>query len=211
MKTLPDAAIAQLAGRRPIIGGAARFRFTQTWRFFSGVGEIEIDSERFKGIAARALIVPVNSQIGGAADGLTVTLSGLDPDVAQSIEAEDYHQKPATFWRPIFDADGHTMLGNQVFLRGRVDFITITETVGGEATIDIAVEGPRRDMNRSGSRIRSNSDQRVLGGASDGSMKHVSTAGKKTLSWGQRPVNAAAALNNGGKAGLIIPGGAEFF
>ncbi|MGE0828937.1 MAG: hypothetical protein AB7O04_06255 [Hyphomonadaceae bacterium] len=205
MKTLPDEAIEMLEGRRPIIAGAARFLFSEAYRFWSGYGDIEIDGETFTGIGAQAMITPVNSEMGGAADGLSIVLSALDPDVAQSVETEDYHQKPVTIWRLIFAPDARTLLGAAVFMRGRVDVINIHETVGGEASLEFAIEGPRRDMSRAGARIRSDSDQRILGGTTDGAFQHISVAGRKTLYWGQRPATASGALGGGRRGGISFP------
>lgn len=188
MKTLPIDAEAQLAGQAPVVAGAAKLVLpSAVYRLWSGYGDVAIEGEPYKGIGARALITPISSQIGGAADGLTVTLSQLDPDIAQTIEQEDYHQKPITIWRLFFAADQRTLLGAAVFMRGRLDFVKARETVGGEAALDFIIEGPRRDMNRAGARVRSDADQRILGGAGDAAFKHISTAGRKTLVWGQKP------------------------
>lgn len=194
MKMIEDLARAELDGERIILSAAARFQFGETYRLWSGVGDLiipDIDAEPFTGIMARALLAPASTQVGGAAGGLTITLSGLDPDVAQTIEAEDYAQKPCTIWRLIFAQDGSTLLGKTVFMRGRVDTIVIREKVGGEAALDFAIEGARRDMDRSGGRIVSNTDQRVLGGAGDAAAKYIGTAAEKTLNWGQKPSTIA--------------------
>lgn len=188
MKTLPTEALDVLQGRTPIISAAAKFTFPSgTFRLWAGHGPLTgIDGDdAFTGIGARALLTPISTSKGGAAESLEIVLSGLDPDIAQTIEAEDYHQRPVVIWR-LFFGDEHTLLAPRVFMRGRVDTVAIKETIGGDSRIVINIEGPRRDMDRRGSRIRSDSDQRVLGGASDASLKHVSVAGRKTLAWGQR-------------------------
>lgn len=188
MKLLPQLALDELKGQAPVLAGAYRLALPSgIYRLWSGFGNISIEDEIYLGIGARALMTPISSQVGGAADGLTITLSALDPDVAASILLEDYHQKPVVIWRVIFNAIGTTILGASVFMRGRLDYVVIRETIGGEAALDFFIEGPRRDLNRSGSRIRSDSDQRVLGGSGDGSMKHITTAGQKTLTWGNKP------------------------
>lgn len=210
MKMLPEPALAQLQGRRPIVAGSMKAVFGDggeetTYRLWSGYGTIQIDAENYKGIGARALITRGESRIGGAADSLTITLSGLDPDVAQSIENEDYHQKPIIIRRVIFAPDRRTILGSAVFKRARVDIVQVREKVGGEAAIDFAIEGPRADMNRSGGRIAADADQRVLGGQNDASMKHVSVAGVKTLNWGNKPSNLGGSSSQGMNL-IFIPG-----
>jgi hypothetical protein len=195
MKTLSEDALAKLAGRDPIIAGAAKFVFPSgVYRFWSGYGRLNWGEGEFLGTGARALIAPIETSIGGAADGLTIRLSALDPDIAQSIEQEDYHQKPVTIYRLIF-ADLSTLLAAPVFLRGRVDIIPISETIGADASLGINIEGPRRDMGRAGARIRSDADQRTLGGGADGGMRHISISGRKVLSWGQKEAPASEATN----------------
>ena len=203
MKTLPDEAVEALAGRTPRIAGACAMYFgSQTYRVWSGIGDLTISGDVFKGIAARALIVPVGSEAGGGADGVTMRLSNVDPDVAATVENEDYHQKPVVIWRLVFSPDDQ-LLGAGVFMRGRCDVITVSESVGGESVIEMAVEGARRDMSRKGSRIRSDSDQRVLGGAIDGALRHISVAGRKTLNWGQKPAVAGGAFGGSVGTGLF--------
>lgn len=203
MKELPPEALAQLQGSAPVIAGAMRIVLpSATHRLWTGYGDLPVEGQPFKGIGARALITPISSQIGGAADGLTITLSQLTPEIAATIEFEDYHQKPITIWRLVFGPDTHTLLGLRVFMRGRLDTVAIREQVGGEAALDFHVEGPRRDMNRSGARIRGDSDQRTLGGALDGAFRHISTVGRKTLLWGQKPTRGPA-LGVGG----VLPSG----
>lgn len=212
MKTLSEDAVAMIEGRNPVIAGAARFVFgSGTYRFWSGYGNITIEDQTFIGVGARALLTPIESAIGGAADGMRIRLSELDPDIAQSVEAEDYHQKPVTIWRLFFAEDKVTLLDAAIFMRGRVDTIIVSETVGGDAAIEVAIEGPRRDMNRAGARIRGDADQRTLGGGSDGGMRHVSISGRKVLSWGQKPEVAGEVVTpsggiGGGKRGIGLYG-----
>lgn len=201
MKPIASDALTQLQGRAPIIAGAARLSCVEaTYRLWSGYGSLPGsavgDSVDYSGIGAMALITPHASQIGGAADALTVTLSGLDPDVAAAVEEGGYHQRPITIWRVIFSPNGHTPLGYMTMLRGRIDYITQRETPSadkGEAALDIQIEGPRRDMNRANARIASNVDQRLID-PDDGSLKHVSIAAVKTLKWGQHMVTGGGAL-----------------
>jgi len=201
MKTLPTEAVDALAGGELIIAAAMKFVFNDTYRVWSGIGNVYIDgdAEPYSGIDARALIMPLNSNVGGAADGISIEVSSLDPDVAQAIEDESYHQKPVVIYRLVFASDRRTLLGAGVFLRGRVDTVTISETIGGDASIQMAIEGPRRDMARSGARLRSDTDQRALGGSIDGALRHIGVTGRKTLSWGGKPTTAANSLPGAGR------------
>ena len=199
MKTLSTDAANALAGRRVIQAGALRLALPTVRRFWSGVGTLSISGEDFLGVSARALVSPMSTQIGGVSNGVTITLGGLTPEVAASIENEDYHQASAILWRLIFDENGVNLIQAAVMLRGRLDEVTIRETVGGEASIDFALENSGRDLSRRNSAMRSDSMQRIIGGSSDGSFKHVSTAAEQTLYWGKRPTSSP--LYNAGKGG----------
>jgi hypothetical protein len=200
MKPLNASALAALAANEGVIAGAARFDFPSgPYRLWSGIGQLALGTEgTFDGIGARALLVPIASGTGGAADGLVLSLSGLETAVAQTIEEEDYHQKPVVIWRAVFDAPGVTLLHYAVFYRGRVDTVLIRETRRGESTIDIVVEGSARDMSRAGARRRSDADQRVLYGATDAFFRNASTVPQKTLSWGGKPSTAGQVVSGGG-------------
>lgn len=199
MKTLPSEALDALDGRELIHAAAVKFSFEEPIRLWSGYGNLVIASETYEGAGQTALITPTSSSIGGANDGLTIDVSGLDPATAQLTEDTDYHQKPVTIYRLIFAPDTKTLLGATAFMRGRVDSIVITETIGGQSSLQIQVEGPRRDMNRSGARIRSDTDQRSLGG--DAGLKHVGTAKRKTLNWGNKPSSVSGSVGGGVPAG----------
>lgn len=190
MKTLNAGALAAIQSTTPVIAGAAKFEFATSYRLWSGYGDLTIASETYTGVGATALIVPIRSTMGSGVEAVDLTLSGLDPNIAATIEAEDYAQKPCTIWRAVFAGDGVTLLDAAVFYRGRVDVVQIREQPGGTSTIVVTVEGAGRDLERRGVRTKSDTDQRILGGATDGSMKWKATAPERTLYWGQKPSTA---------------------
>lgn len=211
MKQLSSEAVDQIKSRRPIVAGAARFNWggeDKTYRYWSGTHPLPGDllgetGKVYLPLADRALITPRSSSIGGSADGLTISLSQLDPDVAAAFEDEDYHQKPCTIWRLVF-SDPNTPLAVMVWLRGRVDYISYRERVGGKAALEIQVEGPRSDLNRAGARIAADADQRILGGSGDAAFKHVGVVARKTLNWGQKPSTVANATGGRQAAALAV-------
>jgi len=188
VKSFSPDALAALAAKQVVISGAAEFFFGDTYRLWSGIGALDLPGVgTFDGIGARALIVPIRSEKGEGVDGVRLTLSRLEPKVAATINDEDYRQKPVVIRRLIFNADGNTLLDSDTYFRGRVNSITIRHVARGDCAIDVSVEGASLDMGRSNARVRSNSDQRTLGGSTDGALKNVSVAGERTLAWGQKP------------------------
>lgn len=211
MKQLSEEAVALLKGRRPIVAGAAKFVFgddAHTYRYWSASHPLPGDligetGKHFLPISDRGLITPRSSSIGSTSDGLTISLSGLDPDLAAAFENEDYHQKPVTIWRLVF-SDPNTLVAAMVWIRGRVDYATHRHRIGGKASLEIQVEGPRSDMSRAGARIAADSDQRVLGGVGDASLKHIGVVARKTLAWGQKPATVKNATGGLAAAKLAV-------
>jgi hypothetical protein len=206
LKTLTTDAANALAARRAVISGALKLALPTPRYFWAGIGDLVIDGDTYKGIGARAIISPVSSSLGGAASGITLVLGGLTPEVAASIEDEDYSQKPVILRRLIFDGNGVDLIQSYVVLRGKLDEVTIRQTTTGEAAIDFQIENSARDFSRANASIRSDAHQRILGGATDGGLKHISVAGITTLYWGKRPTNSPLApggvgSNNGNGAG----------
>lgn len=194
MKQLAEDAVGILKSRRPIVAGAAKFAFgdeAHTYRYWSGLHPLPGDligetGKTFLPVADRGLITPRQSSIGSSSDSLTISLSGLDPDLAATFENENYHQKPVVIWRLVF-SDPNTLVSAMVWTRGRLDYVTYRERIGGKAALELEIAGPRSDMSRAGARIAADADQRTLGGAGDGCLKHIGTVARKTLNWGQKP------------------------
>ncbi len=210
MKILPLPASNALAEDEVVIAAAARFSFDEVFHYWSGYGPLELAGvgATFTGIGAAALLAPISSDVGSGAAGYRLTLSGIEPELADAVLAQTYRQRPVTLWRVIFDRAGTTPLGYAVFHRGRVDTIEEVETIGGDAALEISIEGGMRDLSRTGVRLNSDADQRLLGGPGDGSMRRTAIAGVTTLSWGKQPPAPAAqvlpgAINVGAGGGLI--------
>lgn len=205
MKTFTTAAMAAIEKGEAVVAGAAAILCDPPVRVWSGDGTLEIEGLAFDGIGDRALAQVSAAALGGAAQALTLSLSGIDPEVLELLDAEELAGAPVVVWRLIFDSSGTMPLDAQVFARGRVDAVSTDETVGGEAAIVVSVEGAARGLGRRGGRMRSDADQRLID-PTDGGFSRVSYAGEVTLYWGgQRPATAGQALP--GAAGAITTRG----
>lgn len=125
---------------------------------------------------------------------MTLTLSGIDPDLLALLDAEEIKGASVVIRRLIFASDGKTLLDAHVFDRGRVDTIETDEVIGAAAAIKVAVESAARGLGRSGARQRSDSDQRLIA-ASDGYFRKAAYAAEKMLYWGgKRPHRTGAVI-----------------
>jgi hypothetical protein len=164
-------------------------------RLWGGYGTLNIDGEDFLPLGNSAVAQKTAGALGGVAQGLTLGLSGIDPYALSLLDdADQYQGASVVTYRLIFAPDGKTLLDAHVFDRGRIDTIDSDETIGATAAIMAAIESAARGLGRSGSRQRSDSDQRLIA-ENDGYFKNVAYAGQKMLYWGgKRPAIAGAAV-----------------
>lgn len=176
-----------------------------TIRLWGGYGDADLPSDEgtstFHGIGDRSLGKQINASIGGTAQNLTLTLSGIEPAALEVLDPDEVKGAAAVVRILIYDSAGKTLLGAYVYTRGRVDELRTSEVVGGPASIQLAIEGAARGLGRKGARRRSDADQRLVS-STDGFYRVVSAAPKKTLYWGgKKPSTAGGALGGGGSTG----------
>ncbi|MBB5987438.1 hypothetical protein [Sphingobium lignivorans] len=200
MKSFSTAEKAAMEAGTAKVGGAVQILCDDPVRVWSGEGTLPIAGDGYTGIGARGMAQVTGGAIGSAAQGITLSLSGIEPAAIALLDAPGLKNAPVTIWRLIFDGTGTQFLGAHVFRRGRVDTVASNEVVGGEAAIHVAVEGSARGLSRRGGRMRTDADQRLID-STDGGFRRVSYAGKKMLYWaGRKPAMASSALPSGGGA-----------
>lgn len=192
MRTYSAAAIEALATGNNIVSGAIKVASTPPFRAWGGYGTLSLGGEDYIGVGDRGLVSVSAAALGDSAQNIELMLSGVDPDTVALLDATTIQRVGVVIWRLIFDGAGATLLDAQVYARGRLDNLGVTETVGGTSTIKVSVETAARGLGRSGQRMRSDADQRLIDPA-DAGFKAVSYAGVKTLYWGGKPPGAAGA------------------
>lgn len=198
MKTIAPAAMAAIVAGEAVVTGAAQISprdGSTPIRVWGGYGPITIDGNEYQGIGNQGLAQETAGAIGGVAQGLTLTLSGVDPTVAALVDPDELRGASVVLYRLIFASDAKTLLDAHVFDRGRVDTVDSDYVPGGTATISLAVESAARSLGRSLARVRSDADQRLID-ATDGYFKNTAFAGSKKLYWGgKKPSRAADSLS----------------
>lgn len=193
MKIFTPAAMAAIQRGDAIVSGAVEIRGDDPIRLWGGYGPLTIAGEQFQPIGDRGLAQISGGSLGGAAQNVTLRLSGVQPEAVELLDTQEVSRAPTALYRLIFDGSGQQLLDAHVFTRGRLDPIKVQDTIGEAAEISTSIESAARGLGRRGGRIRSNADQRLIK-ADDGFFKNVAYAGEKTLYWGgQRPATAAAA------------------
>lgn len=206
MRTYSAPALAALESGDNIVGGAVKIDCTPAVRIWGGYGDITLGSETYKGIGDRGLITVSSGALGDSEQNIVLSLSGVDPDVLALIAASDVQRASFVIWRLIFDGSGRTLHDAQVYARGRLDTLPTRETVGGAATLEANVETAARGLGRSGQRMRTDADQRLIS-STDAGFRAVSYAGVRTLYWGGKPPATGSAALGGGSAPRAVDQG----
>jgi hypothetical protein len=156
--------------------------------FFSGVGEFVWSGITFVGAGTLFDVSVVGASSSGAAVGLAIRLNGdaregLTPTVLASIETIQYRGRPVSIYRRYMDPVTYAEIATEALYRGYIDTIDHNLTENGEVYLEASVESRALDLGRSGYRMRTDADQRLID-PSDGLFKDVGTVQKKEISWG---------------------------
>lgn len=194
MKSFPPEALMALQLGLAQIGGAIEILTDEPVRAWSGLAPIELGGNAFIPLGHRELGIARGASLGSPAQNMTLTLSGLQPELIELLEATDLRSAPVVLWIVITDASGRNLLHAFVDERGRVDRVPVKETPGGTASITLEVEKAARGLGRKTGRLRSDADQRLIKDT-DGAFRSVAYAAEKVLYWGgERPARAGTVL-----------------
>ena len=203
MKVISTAAKQALADGSAIVVGAVKIETNPVIAIWGGNGPLNLPGEAavFQPIGDRSLVSVAGGALGGAAQSIALSLSGIDAETIDVDDSDDAAGASTTLWRLIFSGDGTVLLDAHVWARGRLDEVSREDEIGGTASILASLETAARGLGRRGARQRSDADQRLVK-ANDGFFKNTSFAGEKTLYWGGRvPTNATSALGVVGSSG----------
>lgn len=200
MKVIAPAALSALERGDAIVVGALEIGSDPVVRVWGGYRPITFDGRTFDPVGDRSLVQVAGGALGGAAQSITLSLSGIEPEVLELLDAGEVQGADCVLWRLIFNAGGDTLLGWNIWARGALDTLDTAEEIGGAAAIEATLETAARGLERRGGRMRSDADQRLID-ANDGFFKNVAYAGEKKLFWGgRRPSRAGAALGGNGRS-----------
>jgi hypothetical protein len=196
VKTYSPATQAALAHGGAIVSGAVYIDTpAPAFAVWGGYGDLEIEGVIYTGIAERGLAQATGGALGDAAQNVTLTLSGLEPSVLALLDEQGARRAAVVVRRLIFDVTGRNLLDWSVYAAGRLDHLDSDETIGAAASLVALVESAAKSLGRSGGRMRTDADQRLISPTAGG-FSAVSYAGEKVLAFGGKPpvkVSAVAA------------------
>ena len=206
MIILPSDVLALLEAGRTVVRGLIRFEFgTGTYGFIKALTPLTYAGFTYQpgGVIS---VSDLAASTGRTAQQFTIKLAaspddGLTPEVLQTIEAEDYRDRPVFIYDAHFHPDTGALVHVQTMRRGYVDTIDHEDDPQGDGyTLVAQCETRALDYTRTNARKRSDADQgRRLAG--DMFFEHAAKRGREEIHWGrERAVNytpPAYAMQNG--------------
>ena len=128
-------------------------------------------------------ITPIGESADLEAQGVSLSLSGVDPSLISTAIGEQYQGKPCQIWFcPLNPANGQLIGTPMRIYRGRIDTMDIE--VGETATITLAAEGKLIDFFRP--RIARYTDaEQQLRFPGDLGLQYVNSLQEKEIVWGR--------------------------
>jgi len=171
---------------------------TNIW---GGAGELVLQVPNantiYKGIQADTLSPAATFEIGNASNGITMKISGADPQLVPLMLEADLRGRDCIIHRLYFTKSDAELLHIEPFFFGAVDRVLLKDNPGGSSDVEVMIEGETQSLSRVGGRIASDQDQRLID-PNDSGMSFISHAGEKTLYWGALPPARSGKVINGG-------------
>lgn len=189
MIDLPSEVLDLLDEGRISIRGLLRFDFgSGSYGFIKSTAPFEYNGLSYTpgGVIA---VSDLAFATGLAAQQFTITLAaspddGLTADVLQTIESEDYRDRPVRIMDGMFHPDTGALLFVQTMMRGYVDTIDHVDTQQAGYTLIANCESRALDYTRTNGRKRTDLDQQRRS-SGDRFLQHASTRGREQIYWGQ--------------------------
>lgn len=190
MRVFSSPALDALASGRFARRHMVRFDLDTPAGFWDDIYDVTYESQLYKGAAGRFTISPFASVSDQSISGVEVTFSGLDVAVANEVETAQYHQRPMQVYLAILSTADNSFIAVKSYFSGFVDQIVRRESLGS-ADLVVRCETISRELDRSGTRTRSDADQQSFF-AGDRFFEHVAPSIFRNIVWGrkgpQRPI-----------------------
>jgi hypothetical protein len=187
---------AALASGNVAIAIAAQFVFPEgTYGLWTGRGNLTWNAATYKGVDRFLSLSEMRQSAGNKLEGATLSLANvpsdmLDPDWIQTIENFSYDNAPLVLTWLGFDATTHALLGAMRTDRFEID--TITPNIGPVddkgirlATIEVAMETPRRNLSAANNVRRSPEDQKAFNDPDDEGLKDAVIGNRFQIKFGR--------------------------
>ena len=151
-------------------------------RFWTGVGDVTIDSEVYTGGGSLMSIGVVEETAEIKAVGLTITINGLDADVLPIALATNYQNRKFTCFLGMLDESNQVIPSVYQLFEGRMDLMTINDSAD-DIAIALTVESRLIDLEKPNeTRFTSEEQKRLF--PNDKGLDFVTDLQDKDINWG---------------------------
>ena len=148
--------------------------------------DIIVDDVPFSGIGGNLQTDEFSGSASLDVDNLDFQITGLASEARAVVDNENWHQRPATVFIAFLNDAGEVIYTLPRY-SGFLDSCQFVDQSDGTSILHVIIENNNRELDRSSGRIRSDSDQRSVGGSTDGFAKYVATANSNTdIYWGRK-------------------------
>jgi hypothetical protein len=151
--------------------------------FWTGYGEISASNQTWIGSGTVLSISTSSETTDLAANGINITMTGLDTSLVALALLENYRGRSAKLYIGALDSNNQPVSDLYQVFAGRMDIMTIQED-GSTATISITIENVLIDLERPRSRKYTNEEQ-LARYSGDNSLENVAKLADKQISWGK--------------------------
>lgn len=158
--------------------------------FWNGYGTLTVNGISYVGAGSLIEVSQVQMGTDLSASPITVRLravpeTALSPDVLASIDNYAYKNRPAHLSLAYFDRVNGTVVTAIQWWQGFIDLIDHDETVGGEYTLTAHLEPMSLDHSRTGYRMRSDADQKLID-PNDRFFEHAGITAQQRIPYGRK-------------------------
>ena len=154
---------------------------------WTGFDDLTINSETYTGAGTLLSISDMEDTLDMKATGLSVALSGMDPDVLDAALTENYQNRDISVFMGFLMAGSNEVAGVLKVFAGRMVSLEIEDTIDG-ATVNVSCENRLIDLERQ-SNLRYTSESQQFIDSSDTGLNRVQQLQDKQLAWGQKSDN----------------------
>lgn len=154
---------------------------------WTGIDDLTINSETYTGAGTLLSISDMEDTLDMKATGLSVALSGMDPDVLDAALTENYQNRDISVFMGFLMAGSNEVAGVLKVFAGRMVSLEIEDTIDG-ATVNVTCENRLIDLERP-SNLRYTSESQQFIDSSDTGLNRVQQLQDKQLAWGQKSDN----------------------
>lgn len=184
MRPLTPAQSAATASARVQLALLIELDFTPApMRLWSGVGDFVWNNLVFTGAGTLIGVSEVSETSEVRANGVTLSLSGVPPEVISAALAVEWQGRQARLWVALLNEGGALISEPNQVLAGRMDALTWQE--GQDATVSLTIENRLIDLERAKvQRYTDAEQQRKFPG--DRAFEYVDGLVERELTWGRR-------------------------